>query len=70
MGIFGISAAKARIAVDLPVPRSPKTSTPPMEGSTAATSSAVFISSWPTMAVKGKAFAIDFVLKQTHGLQP
>jgi hypothetical protein len=39
--------------VDLPVPRSPKTSTPPTPGSTAAIRIASFISSWPTMAEKG-----------------
>ncbi len=52
--IGGSRAASARIAVDLPVPRSPKTSTPPTAGSTAAISSAWRISSWPTMAEKGK----------------
>jgi hypothetical protein len=40
--------------VDLPVPRSPKTMTPPIPGSVAAISIANFISSWPTMAEKGK----------------
>ena len=52
--MLGSSAASARIAVDLPVPRSPKTRTPPTDGSTAAISSASFISSWATMAVNGK----------------
>ena len=52
--IGGSKAASARIAVDLPVPRSPKTSTPPTLGSTAAIRSARFISSWPTIAEKGK----------------
>ena len=42
----------------VPVPRSPKTSTPPMPGSTAAIRIASFISSWPTMAEKGKASAM------------
>ena len=42
----------ARIVVDLPVPRSPKTNTPPMLGSTAAIDKASFISSCPTIAVK------------------
>ena len=51
--ISGNSAARERTAVDLPVPRSPNTSTPPMLGSTAAIISARFISSCPTMALKG-----------------
>ena len=42
----------------LPVPRSPNTSTPPTLGSTAAISSASFISSWPTIAENGNAAAI------------
>jgi hypothetical protein len=45
--------------VDLPVPRSPKTRTPPTDGSTAAISNASFISSWPTIDEKGNATAID-----------
>jgi len=43
--IGGSRLASARTAVDLPVPRSPNTITPPIRGSTAAISSAVFISS-------------------------
>ena len=42
--IGGSSAASPRIAVVLPVPRSPSTSTPPIEASTAASSSASFMS--------------------------
>jgi hypothetical protein len=52
--IGGSSAASPRTAVDLPVPRSPKTRTPPMPGSMAVRIMACFISSWPTMAEKGK----------------
>jgi len=43
--------------VDLPVPRSPKISTPPMVGSIAASSRARFISSWATMAENGNGGA-------------
>ena len=43
--ILGSSAASERTAVDLPVPRSPNTSTPPMLGSTAAIRIASFMSS-------------------------
>ena len=50
----GSSEASARLAVDLPVPRSPKTITPPIVGSTEAISSASFISSCPTIAENGK----------------
>jgi hypothetical protein len=49
----GSSAASARTAVDLPVPRSPNSNTPPMVGSTAAITRARFISSCPTMDVNG-----------------
>ena len=42
------------MVVDLPVPRSPMTMTPPILGSITFRMSASFISSWPTMAVKGK----------------
>jgi hypothetical protein len=52
--IGGSRPASARTAVDLPVPRSPKTRTPPIEGSIAVRIIARFISSWPTMAEKGK----------------
>jgi hypothetical protein len=50
----GRRAARARTAVDLPVPRSPKTRTPPIIGSMAVRTIARRMSSWPTMAVKGK----------------
>jgi hypothetical protein len=49
----GSKAANALTAVDFPVPRSPKTNTPPTEGSTAAINIASFISSWPTIAENG-----------------
>src|SRR6056297_1982663 len=52
--IGGKRAAKARTAVDFPVPRSPNTRTPPMPGSIAVRIMARFICSWPTMAEKGK----------------
>ena len=47
------TAASARMAVVLPVPRSPSTSTPPMLASTAAICRESFMSSWPTMAENG-----------------
>jgi hypothetical protein len=40
--------------VDLPVPRSPIIITPPILGSITFRIRDSFISSWPTMAVKGK----------------
>jgi len=43
------------MVVDLPVPRSPMIITPPMRGSITLSSRASFISSCPTIAVKGKA---------------
>jgi hypothetical protein len=51
--ISGSSAASARAAVDLAVPRSPRISTPPMPLLMALRMRARFILSWPTMAVKG-----------------
>jgi len=50
--ICGNKSANARIVVDLPVPRSPIIITPPIFNT--FNSKANFISSWPTMAVKGK----------------
>jgi hypothetical protein len=47
-------ALTGHTAVDLPVPRSPNTNTPPTVGSTAAISSASFISSCAAMADNGK----------------
>ena len=44
-GKGGSKEANARTAVDLPVPRSPKISTPPTPASTAAIRTANFISS-------------------------
>jgi hypothetical protein len=52
-GIGGRRAASARIAVDLPVPRSPSASTPPMRGSTAQSSRESLSSSCATMALNG-----------------
>ena len=52
--ISGSNGASARTAVDFAVPRSPRTSTPPMRGSTAQASSASPSASCPTIAVKGK----------------
>src|SRR3982074_3695176 len=49
----GRRRARARTAVDLAVPFSPRMRTPPMAGLTALSSSASRIRSWPTMAVKG-----------------
>jgi hypothetical protein len=59
---LGSSAAKALTAVDLPVPRSPNTKTPPMLGSMAVSMMANFMSSWPTMAEKGKVKDIAFTI--------
>ena len=53
-GTAGSSAASARTAVDLAVPFSPRTSTPPTPGCTALSSSASRRSSWPTTAENGK----------------
>ncbi|MCF0088373.1 hypothetical protein B0E37_03444 [Streptomyces sp. MH192] len=50
----GSSAVSARTAVDLAVPFSPRTRTPPTAGDTAFSSSASRRSSWPTTAVNGK----------------
>src|SRR5438270_6847737 len=62
----GRRSARARTAVDLPVPRWPMTRTPPTDGETTFSSSASFISSCPTTAVKGKtgrgAEGLDFEL--------
>mmetsp|Transcript_68769 Transcript_68769/g.222180 ORF Transcript_68769/g.222180 Transcript_68769/m.222180 type:complete len:206 (+) Transcript_68769:786-1403(+) len=55
IGMSGSSRTNARTAVDLPVPRSPWIMTPPMTGSTKFSSSAVFISCWPTTAENGNA---------------
>jgi hypothetical protein len=49
----GSSAARPRTAVDLAVPFSPRTSTPPMAGDTALSSSASRISSAPSTAENG-----------------
>jgi len=49
----GSSLARARTAVDFPVPFSPRISTPPMVGTIAFRIRASFIDSWPTIAVKG-----------------
>src|SRR5947209_10905682 len=51
----GRRSASARTAVDLAVPRWPMMSTPPTEGAMTFSRSASFISSCPTIAVKGKA---------------
>jgi len=45
--------ARQRTAVDLPVPFSPRMRTPPMVGLMALSTKAIFISSCPTIAVKG-----------------
>src|SRR5438874_4915846 len=50
----GSSLASPRTAVDLPVPFSPRMSTPPMVGTIAFRIRASFIESWPTIAVNGK----------------
>jgi hypothetical protein len=51
--ISGRRAARARAAVDLAVPRSPRMSTPPMALLIAFKIRARFMRSWPTIAVKG-----------------
>jgi hypothetical protein len=52
--IGGSNDASALTAVDLAVPLGPLISTPPISGLRAFRTSAVFMVSWPTMAVKGK----------------
>ena len=52
--ISGNKSAKALMVVDLPVPRSPIIITPPILGSITFSNRASFISSCPTIAVKGK----------------
>ena len=52
----GRTAANDRTAVVFPVPFSPRSRTPPIDGSTAFTSSPFFRSSWPTNALKGNVF--------------
>ena len=49
----GSSAARARTAVDLAVPFSPRTSTPPIAGETALSSSASRMSAMPSTALNG-----------------
>jgi hypothetical protein len=51
--IAGSSAASPRTAVDFAVPLWPRTSTPPIRGSTASTSRAVVNRDWPTTAENG-----------------
>src|SRR5512141_2910975 len=52
----GRTAANDRTAVVFPVPFSPRSSTPPIDGSTAFTISPFLRSSWPTNALKGNVF--------------
>jgi hypothetical protein len=59
----GSKEAKDRIVVDLPVPRSPKMSTPPREGSIVQSAIASFISDCATIAVNGKLKVIVVLLK-------
>ena len=68
----GSSPARARTAVDLAVPRSPRISTPPIAGLTALRTRAVFIWSWPTRAVNGRTsgFAIRPIVARTEGGGP
>jgi hypothetical protein len=54
IGISGSTPARARTAVDLAVPFSPRISTPPMRGFIAFRTRDNFICSCPTIAVKGK----------------
>ena len=51
----GSTAASARTAVDFAVPFSPRTSTPPIAGDTALSTSASRRSSIPTIALNGYA---------------
>src|SRR3990172_2485263 len=68
----GNSAASARAAVDLAVPRSPRIRTPPMRGLTAFRTRARHMRSWPTMAVRGKTTGTrDLqrgIIPPSHGL--
>src|ERR1700724_1948126 len=61
---WGRRLGSARTAVDLAVPRSPRMRTPPIAGLIALRTSAVFIASCPTSAVKGsiRPRAIDLIL--------
>src|ERR1700686_4947907 len=62
---WGRRLGSARTAVDLAVPRSPRMRTPPIAGLIALWTSAVFIASCPTSAVKGsiaRPRAIDLIL--------
>src|SRR5579864_958061 len=52
----GSSRARARTAVDFPVPFSPRISTPPIVGLIAFRTRASFICSWPTIAVNGHEY--------------
>ena len=56
---WAAARASARTAVDLPVPRSPKASTPPTDGSTAAIMKESFMLSWPTIAENGNGEDIE-----------
>src|SRR3977135_2294873 len=58
----GRSLASARTAVDLPVPFSPRMSTPPIVGTTALRIRASFIDSCPTIPVKGKTWRSSTML--------
>jgi len=55
----GSRAARARAAVDLAVPRSPRMSTPPIWGLMAFSIRARRIFSWPTMALKGNMAGME-----------
>src|ERR1019366_6855447 len=58
----GSSAARPRTAVDLAVPFSPRTSTPPIAGDTAFRIRASRMDSEPTTAVNGKSRLVSTLL--------
>ena len=59
---LGNKPARDLIIVDFPVPRSPKTRTPPIDGSIAVKIRASFICSCPTIAENGKYLFTCFLL--------
>ena len=63
----GSSAASARAAVDLAVPRSPRIKTPPIRGLTAFSVSARRMRSCPTIAVNGNTGVKDWFLGRSSG---
>ena len=59
-------SARARTAVDLAVPLSPRMRTPPMRGLMALRMRANFMSSWPTMEVNGIVLLLRWCIFVPH----